>query len=129
MPHILLVDDEPLIAMAFEHFLTEAGYRVTLAMNGSTALACFEADPADIIVTDHRMPRMNGADLLRGARVLRPGTPAIVISGYPSELGPVDDLGDGETVILTKPVSTRIVFKVLEGLVGDGEVRPSAMRA
>ncbi|WP_162937623.1 response regulator [Indioceanicola profundi] len=116
MLHVLIAEDEPLVREMFAQYLTRAGYRVTQADDGAHGLALIEDDPADIIITDFKMPRMNGADFLRAARARRPGTPAVVISAFGHEVGRLESLGDGETRFCGKPVSPKVLCHTVEEL-------------
>lgn len=117
MPHIVIAEDEMLVREMFAQYLVHAGHRVSQAQDGVEALALIEGDPADIIITDFRMPRMNGAELLRAARSIRPGTPAIVISAFGHEVGRLESLGEGETRFCAKPVSPRLLCQTLDDLI------------
>ena len=91
MKHILIVDDEEAVGYVFERYLAIKGYRVSVAYSGAQALAMFEADAPDLVITDYKMPGMHGDELLRRLRALRPGLPAILISANPIEVGPTLD--------------------------------------
>lgn len=101
--HILVVEDEPLIAMVFEDTLLDSGFRVTVTGDGREALAADETDPADAVVTDLRMPGMGGRELILRLRERRPGLPVLVVSGWPAEAGNLSE--DKSTAFLLKPVS------------------------
>jgi len=74
--HVLVVDDEALIVLAMRADLERHGYRVTMAFDGARALAAFDKDPADAVVTDFRMPGMTGLELIGLLRQRRhPGCP------------------------------------------------------
>jgi CheY-like chemotaxis protein len=83
--HVLVVEDEALAALALQLLLTRWGYRVTLAKDGLDAIACEERDrPVDILVTDLRMPRLDGRGLIRQLRIKYADLPVVVTSGYVS---------------------------------------------
>ncbi|MGO4478138.1 response regulator [Massilia sp. 2TAF26] len=88
MKHILVVDDEEAVGYVFERYLAIKGYRVSVAYSGEQALAAFEADRPDLVVTDYKMPGMNGAELLLRLRAIDPALPAVMISANPIEVGP-----------------------------------------
>ncbi|HEY0834363.1 MAG TPA: response regulator [Azospirillum sp.] len=121
--HVLVAEDEPLAAMAIEDFLSRKGYRVTLAVDGVDAMERQSADPADIIVTDLRMPRMDGKGLIRALRAVDPALPVVIMTGYLS-FGPEDDdLADGAAQpleVLRKPVSPQAILDTLERLLTKG---------
>lgn len=105
--HILVVEDEPLIAMVFEDTLLGSGFRVTVTGDGIEALAADEADPADAVVTDLRMPGMGGRDLILRLRDRRPDLPILVVSGWLAEAGDLTE--DRSTAFLLKPVSPQVL--------------------
>jgi PAS domain S-box-containing protein len=80
---ILLVDDDDLVRNGAAEMLRDLGHTVTEAPGGLEALARVEGGlPFDLLITDYKMPRMNGAELARKVRVLRPNTPILLITGY-----------------------------------------------
>ena len=91
MKHILVVDDEEAVGYVFERYLAIKGYRVSVAHSGEQALECYRADKPDLVVTDYKMPGMNGADLLLRLRAIDPTLPAVMISANPIEVGPTLD--------------------------------------
>lgn len=80
---ILLVDDDPLIAMSTVDMLEDLGHTVIEAHSGAKALEALErADAVDLIITDFAMPGMNGAQLADAVRVKFPGLPVLLATGY-----------------------------------------------
>ena len=98
--HILVVDDEEAITYVFERYLSIAGFRVSTANGGQEALRVFAAEPADLLITDFRMPGMNGIELIGRLRALSPGLPALLISADPVDVAAVPD----DVRFLPKPV-------------------------
>jgi two-component system, cell cycle sensor histidine kinase and response regulator CckA len=82
---ILLVEDEPAVRQLFAQALTRAGYRVHEARNGHEAMKLFDqyGDSVDLLLTDMRMPFMDGAELGRELRSRRKTLKLLCISGYP----------------------------------------------
>lgn len=78
---ILLVDDEPSIRVVLSAVLERAGYLVDLAEDGFSALRRMQEALPDVVITDLRMPNMNGFELLSVIRRRFPDIPTIVISG------------------------------------------------
>jgi len=87
MKHVLVVDDEEAITYIFRRYLEAAGYRVSTARDGVEALALFDGEAIDALVTDARMPRMNGNELISRVRPRHPDLPIAVVSAYPLEIG------------------------------------------
>lgn len=81
---ILLVDDEPVITMVMEQFLTELGHRVTVYNSPNVVLSEFNNldEQFDVVLLDVIMPEMNGFDLLEELITLKPDVKAIFLSGY-----------------------------------------------
>ena len=78
---ILLVDDEPNIRTVLTAVLENAGYRVDVAHDGFAALRSIQRSRPDLLITDLRMPNMNGFELLSVIRARYPDVPTIAISG------------------------------------------------
>lgn len=100
MQHVLLVDDEEAILYVFQKYLERAGFKVSTAATAMEAITVFEAGDIDALVTDQRMPGMQGDALVRRLRAARPSLPAIIVTAYAAECGP--QLGD--VPVLNKPV-------------------------
>jgi CheY-like chemotaxis protein len=117
---ILLVEDEELIAELFAETLSADGHDVALAGDGQEALKLFAAAEAvgetfDIVVTDVRMPRMDGVTLANRLRSAHPELPVVVVSGYASaeQLSALSRGEPGRLVVLPKPVNlTRLCTAV-----------------
>jgi CheY-like chemotaxis protein len=83
---ILLVDDEELVRKGTAEMLRGLGHTVTEAQSGSDALAKIGAEaPVDLVVTDYKMPRMDGAELAGRIRLVHPQLPILLITGYTGE--------------------------------------------
>ncbi|RYD47237.1 MAG: response regulator, partial [Sphingomonadales bacterium] len=90
---ILLVDDEELVREGTAEMLRSLGHEVIEADGGEEALRKLKAvQHIQLIVTDYKMPRMDGAELARQVRFDRPGMPMLLISGYTGGSGPIADL-------------------------------------
>ena len=98
-PHILLVDDNKLGLSARHSVLEELGYAVTTACNGEDALAQFKGGAFDLVITDYKMPKMNGIELIGNLRKLSAATPLILISGFVDALGLTEATTGADAVI------------------------------
>ncbi|TWA70631.1 response regulator receiver domain-containing protein [Azospirillum baldaniorum] len=126
--HILVAEDESLAAMALEDFLSRKGYRVTLAQDGQEGLERYSADPADLVITDLRMPRMDGRALIRELRIRAAGLPILVMTGFLSMEAGEDDLTSDRwqpLVVLRKPVSPQVILDTLASLAQAAKLRPA----
>ncbi|HYD14418.1 MAG TPA: response regulator [Allosphingosinicella sp.] len=90
---ILLVDDEDLVREGTAEMLRDMGHEVHCAAGGASALAWLaDGAPADVVVTDFKMPQMDGAELAAEVRRLRPDLPVLLITGYTGASGQAHDL-------------------------------------
>jgi CheY-like chemotaxis protein len=112
-PRILVVDDEEAITYVFERYLSMAGYDVSVADNGSDAVRAGEGRAFDLLITDFRMPGMNGVEVIHALRRLQPGLPALVISGNPIEAGTMPE----GVRFLSKPVSMPDLLALIPSLI------------
>src|SRR5450432_3994145 len=101
---VLLVDDEPTLRRALGKILTLAGHQVTTAANGQEALAQIEAATFDVIVSDIRMPGMDGMSLLRAIRARDLDVPVIFLTGSPTIETALEAMEYGAFRYLVKPV-------------------------
>ncbi len=119
MTTVLVVDDEPLIAMALEAELEDAGYGVVTAANGRQALERLaEAPRPDLVLTDMMMPVMGGAEML-AAMAADPelaGIPVIVVSSLPEAA--VRARANGAAAILRKPYTAEEVLGAIARVLG-----------
>ena len=81
-PTVLLVDDEPSVLSALRRLFRTQGYRIEQATSGADALALLQATPVDLVVSDMRMPGMEGAAFLAEVRQLYPAVVRILLTGY-----------------------------------------------
>lgn len=102
---ILIVDDEPAQRELVGGYLKKQGFDVTLAGSGEIALDFFRQDSFDMILTDQKMPRMSGLDLLEAIRKINPETAIIVMTAYGSIEAAVSSIKGGATDYVTKPLN------------------------
>ncbi len=100
---ILVVDDEELIAQLLTGVLRGQGHEAEYVTDGEAALARLERQPFDLLVTDLRMPRMDGMRLIEEAKALYPDTDALIMTAFASAETAVDALRQGVSDYLSKP--------------------------
>jgi len=98
---ILLVDDNANGLAARRSVLEELGHRIMTATSGSDALEQFSAHKFDMVVTDYKMPRMDGLELIVRLRTQSPNLPIVLISGYVDTLG-MNEASTGADVVIQK---------------------------
>jgi len=103
-PSILVVDDEPNSLFGICQILTDEGYKVIPAASGREALKKLEAEHVNIMVTDVRMPDVNGMELLTEAKRINQHIPVILITAYGSVTMAVEALKKGAFYFFEKPI-------------------------
>ncbi|GAB1409393.1 response regulator [Desulfovibrionales bacterium] len=101
---LLIVDDEPIARANLKHVLSREGYDVDVAANGEEALALMQRKEFDCIVTDLKMDRMDGLQLLEAARTVAPHTRFILVTGYATVDTAVQAIKTGAVHYLAKPI-------------------------
>ena len=104
---VLLVDDDMLVRETLAAQLEDAGYAVLAAADGNEAITLLaQGRPVDVMVTDLSMPGMSGLTLIREAQALRPGLPAILLTGYSGDAAALAVGGavSGSYSLIRKPV-------------------------
>jgi excisionase family DNA binding protein len=102
-PRILVVDDEQAVRDLLTKTLTMAEYDVETAADGPTALQRLHGREYDLLITDLKMPGMDGLSVIREARRQAPELPVIIITGYSTEASAIEAINLGVTGYLTKP--------------------------
>jgi CheY-like chemotaxis protein len=120
---LLVVDDDHAVRRTMKRILEAAGYRVLEAASGENALRILAAhgDAIDLLVTDLRMPKMDGREVTRRGREMRPDLRVLIVTGMVDE-GPLPSEG-----ILAKPFSPGSLLKRVEQLLKDPG--PSSQRS
>ncbi|HYK87350.1 MAG TPA: sigma-54 dependent transcriptional regulator [Acidobacteriota bacterium] len=113
MPSVLIVDDEPNILEVLEIMLKDEGMDVRKSTSGKKALDLLRQEPADIIISDIKMPGFSGVDLLKEAKQLSPETVIIMITAFASTETAIEALQHGACDYLTKPFKMDEVRKIL----------------
>lgn len=103
---ILMAEDEPLAAEVLQEALTDEGFEVFAAPDGQAALEMAETGTGfDLLLTDLRMPRLDGSGLIRRLRAVRPNLPVVVMTGFPPPDGVASlQHGTGPLHLMTKPI-------------------------
>jgi two-component system, NtrC family, response regulator HydG len=101
---LLIVDDEPSARSGLEKLLRQDGYEVDVAESGEVAVAIAAERPPDVVLTDLKMPKMDGVELLTRLRQQDPELPVIVITAFGDVGSAVRAVRAGAEDYLTKPV-------------------------
>ncbi|MHB1200163.1 MAG: response regulator [Polaromonas sp.] len=102
--HVFYVDDYEAMRALVSEMLPDAGFRVTCYESGRNALSDLQADPmvCDAVVSDYKLMNYSGIELLRQIKLLRPGLPVIIISGYVDEALKVKAHDEGAALVMSK---------------------------
>ncbi len=100
---ILLADDEPSIRLTVADALEDLGHRVVTAADGAEAAALLEENIFDVVISDIRMPKIDGMTLFRTLREKSPHTDVILMTAYAAVADAVEALKEGAHDYLTKP--------------------------
>ena len=102
---LLLIDDDESLRRVVEFNLREDGYRVLTAGSGSDGLRLFQAETVDVVLSDIRMPQMDGLDLLGRLKAIQPDASVILLTAHGTVGSAVEAMKLGAFDYLTKPFS------------------------
>ncbi len=111
---VLVVDDQKSIREILEIFLKSEGFSVSAADNGMTALDIMKDDIFDLVITDMKMPKLNGIDLLRNIKEISPNTVVVIITAFGTPESAVEAMKLGAFDYIQKPFKMddiRLVIK------------------
>ncbi|HEX9619424.1 MAG TPA: sigma-54 dependent transcriptional regulator [Polyangiaceae bacterium] len=111
---VLIVDDEANARAALAEILREEGYGVETAADGFKALGKLETFPADLVLTDLKMPGMDGVELLQKLRATEGAPEVVVMTAFGAVETAVSAMREGAFDYLTKPLNTEELLVVLE---------------
>ena len=118
-PRVLVVDDEETIRDVLAKTLALAEYDVDLAADGRLALDRLRIIPYDLLITDLRMPGVDGLTVIKEARRLKADIPVIIITGYSSEASAIEAINLGVSGYLTKPFRVPRVLATASKALGE----------
>lgn len=110
---VMFVDDEAGVRESWDRLLTERGFRVSTAEDGAGAKVRLEEEPADVVVADLRMPRVDGLELLEWIKREQPETRFILVTGYGSDAVEKRARELGAYGYLNKPVDPEMLSQVI----------------
>lgn len=113
---VLVVDDQEIICELISEHLRTDGHEAVMMFDGVQALDALKKGAFDLVITDQSMPGMNGEQLAKECRLICPGMPVILLTGFGEEMKAAGTLPDGIAMIVPKPVSgadlRRAIFEV-----------------
>lgn len=106
---ILIVDDEQNMRVALFEVLSRNGHDVAVAENGEMALEMIAKQPPELVITDIKMPGMDGLELLRQVKALRPELPVVIMTGFATVDTAVEAMKQGAFDYLLKPFPVEVI--------------------
>ncbi len=109
---VLLVEDEDMARKNMEHILKKEGYDVIAVNNGAKALELLKSKAFDLVITDLKMEKVDGMEVLRSSRRLQPYTEVVMITGYATVDNAVKAMKEGAYYYIAKPYKIEEIRKV-----------------
>lgn len=121
MPKVLVVDDEPNIVLSLEFLMQQAGFEVTTAEDGESALARVAEASPDLILLDISLPDLSGFEVLERLRQTPEGAtlPIIMLTAHGREVEREKGLALGADDYITKPFSTQALVEKVKALLDE----------
>lgn len=130
---LLVVDDEPIVRESLRDWLQDEGYRVDTAAAGLEALEKLEANRYELMLLDIKMPGMDGVEVLKRAKDLRPELTVVLMTAYATVETAVEAMKIGALDYLIKPFDPAALFPMIDSLyekflaAGDREIQVGAV--
>jgi len=113
---LLIVDDEENVRNSLEGYLSEKDYMIVLASDGDEALQLFQSTKIDLVLSDIRMPRMNGLKLLKAVKNIKHSMPVILMTGYEMSKEELSMLPCRAEAYVSKPFNMENMLTLIENL-------------
>ena len=124
--HVLVVDDDSSMRDALSESLEICGFAVDTAEDGAVALKMFAEGKYDVVVTDMRMPRVGGMDVLREIKRQSPGTPVILATAYGTVNTAVEAMKEGASEFIMKPFTLDDLEFIIRNVLASHEAPEKA---
>jgi heterodisulfide reductase subunit A len=121
MKQVLVVDDEAIVRESIRDWLKDAGYQVSVAESGEEALKMIQKQNFGVMILDLRLPGINGIDVLKKAKTLKPDIKSIVITAYPTMLTQEEATKLGAIDYLVKPIFPDKLEELIRDTLGEVE--------
>jgi DNA-binding NtrC family response regulator len=108
--NLLVVDDEEVIRQGMRRILEAEGYHVATSASGRIAIEKIQEQDFDVVVTDLKMPGMDGIEVLKTIKILQPEVPVIIITGYSTVDTAVDAMKNGAFDYIAKPFTSDLII-------------------
>jgi len=112
--NLLVVDDEAVIREGMRRILASQGYHVETSASGRTAIEKIQEQDFDVVITDLKMPGMDGIEVLKTIRILQPEVPVIIITGYSTVDTAVEAMKNGAFDYIAKPFTSDLIIEKVQ---------------
>jgi DNA-binding NtrC family response regulator len=123
---IVVVDDEPTIVLMCRRVLESQGHAVQGFTDVRTALARLEAEAADLLVVDYKMPELNGIEFVRRVWAVRPGLRVVMITAHGTREVIEQATQSGVKTVVLKPFTPSELAQGVAAAVADTDAAPGA---
>jgi len=113
---VLIVDDEPFIRQLLRRTVEREGFAVMEAEDGEAAIQLFQDHAFDFVISDIKMPKMDGMELLKAIKADFPNTQVLLITAYSGEYSPQDIIEAGADYFISKPFKNLEIRQTLAAL-------------
>ncbi len=112
--HILIVEDDPIMRLGMSHFLKSQGFSVSQSIDGEEAIVAIGKDNYDLVITDLKLPRQDGIEVLKKTKAISSDTGVIIITAYAEIKSAVQAIKEGAFDYLAKPFSNDELIIAIE---------------
>jgi CheY-like chemotaxis protein len=123
--NVLVVDDEKTVCHSCKKILTREGYDVDMALSAEEALSKVRGNGFDAVITDWKMPKIDGLELTRRIKEEKPAIVVVLITGYPSVESSVKAIRSGVSDYLTKPFTPEELSDAMLRALAKGQAVPA----
>lgn len=116
---VLVIDDEEIVRISCKRSLMLEGYNVDIAGSGKEGLGLFEKNKYDLVVTDLKMPAMDGIEVLINIKSIKPEQMVIIMTGYDTIEHIVDSISSGAAHYLEKPFTPDMLIERIKEVLED----------
>src|ERR1700681_4731965 len=121
---LLIVDDEAVIRDGLKRILEGESFVVETCSSGYSAIEIMQQREFDLIITDLKMPGMSGIEVLKSVRILQPGIPVILITGYASIDTAVEAMKNGASDYISKPFAPDLLLEKVQHALSQRSMPP-----
>ncbi|MBN1782461.1 response regulator [bacterium] len=110
---LLIIDDQPQVTDSLKEAIEPGGHECVIYNDPQKAVNCFEKEYFDAVLTDLKMPEMDGIQVLKTIQKFRPGTPVIILTGYADTQNAIEAVNLGAHAFFQKPVQIQDLLESL----------------